>query len=167
MKSRYLEVGQIVGTFGIKGELKFHSESDFIEDRLSKGNVLYLKQNDTYEPITINSARLRKNNYMITINGHNNINDVLKYVGFSLYVDTTKAKELEEGVYYCDDLIDMEVYNQNNELIGKVVDVIDIPASKLLEVSDGEKKFLIPLVDAFVKEITDNKIYIEEIEGLR
>ena len=71
MKSRYLEVGQIVGTFGIKGELKFHSESDFIEDRLSKGNVLYLKQNDTYEPITINSARLHKNNYMITINGHN------------------------------------------------------------------------------------------------
>jgi ribosomal 30S subunit maturation factor RimM len=52
-------------------------------------------------------------------------------------------------------------------LIGKVVDVIDIPASKLLEVSDGKKKFLIPLVDAFVKEITDNKIYIEEIEGLR
>ena len=128
---------------------------------------MYLKQNDTYEPVTINSARLHKNNYMITINGHNNINDVLKYVGFSLYVDTTKAKELDEGVYYCDDLIDMEVYNQNNELIGTVIDVIDIPASKLLEVSDGKKKFLIPLVDAFVKEIIDNKIYIEEIEGLR
>ena len=167
MKSRYLEVGQIVGTFGIKGELKFHSESDFIEDRLSKGNVLYLKQNDTYEPITIDSARLHKNNYMITINGHNNINDVLKYVVFSLYVDITKAKELEDGVYYCDELIDMEVYNQHNELIGRVVDIIEIPSSKLLEINDGKKKFLVPVIDEFVKEITDNKIFIEEIEGLR
>lgn len=167
MKSRYLEVGKIVGTFGIKGELKFFSESDFIEDRLSKGNVLYLKQNDTYEAVTIDSARMHKNNYMIMINGHNNINDVLKYVGFSLYVDTEKAKKLDDGVYYCDDLIDMEVYNQNNELIGTVVDVIEIPSSKLLEVSDGKKKFLIPLVDAFVKVIENNKIHIEEIEGLR
>lgn len=167
MKSKYLEVGKIVGTFGIKGELKFYSESDFIEERLKKGNVLYLKDGDSYTPVTIDSSKFHKNNYMITINGHNNINDVLKYVGFSLYVDITKAKELEDGVYYCDELIDMEVYNQHNEMIGKVVDIIEIPSSKLLEINDGKKKFLVPLIDEFVKEITDNKIFIEEIEGLR
>ena len=167
MKSRYLEVGQIVGTFGIKGELKFHSESDFIEDRLSKGNVLYLKQNDTYEPITIDSARLHKNNYMITINGHNNINDVLKYVGFSLYVDTTKAKELEDGVYYCDDLIGLKVYNQNDEYLGTVTDVIDVPSAAILEVINEDKKVLIPFVNEFIILIDDEKIVINEIEGLR
>ena len=46
------------------------------------------------------------------------------------------------------------VFNGKNDTSGKTS-------------GDGKKKFLVPLIDEFVKEITDNKIYIEEIEGLR
>ncbi|MBQ8293037.1 MAG: ribosome maturation factor RimM [Bacilli bacterium] len=167
MKTKYLEVGKIVGTFGIKGELKLFSESDFIEERLAKGNTLYLKQGNNYIPVTIDKARFHKNLYMIAINGLTDINDVLQYVGFSLYVDTENAKALEEGEYYCDDLIGMEVYNQDNELLGEVVDVLEIPTYKLLEVKSQEKKFLVPFIDEFIKDIVDEKIIIHEIEGLR
>ena len=52
MKTKYLEVGKIVGTFGIKGELKLFSESDFIEQRLKKGNILYIYQNGKYNPVS-------------------------------------------------------------------------------------------------------------------
>ena len=36
-------IGKVIGTFGIKGELKIYSESDFIEERFKKGNTIYLK----------------------------------------------------------------------------------------------------------------------------
>lgn len=167
MKTKYLEVGKIVGTFGIKGELKLFSESDFIEERLKKGNVLYLKQGDKYIPVTIDKARFHKNLWMISINGITDINEVMGYVGFSLYVDTENAKPLEDGEYYCDDLIDMEVYNQNGELMGIVVDVLEIPTYKLLEIKDKDNKFLVPFIDEFIVDVEDDKIIVNEIEGLR
>ena len=167
MKTKYLEVGKIVGTFGIKGELKLFSESDFIEERLKKGNVLYLKQGDKYIPVTIDKARFHKNLWMISINGITDINDVMGYVGFSLYVDTENAKPLDDGEYYCDDLIDMEVYNQNDELMGIVVDVLEIPTYKLLEIKNKDKKFLVPFIDEFIIDVLEDKIIVNEIEGLR
>ena len=167
MKTKYLEVGKIVGTFGIKGELKLFSESDFIEQRLKKGNVLYIYQNGKYSPVTIDKARFHKNLWMISINGITDINEVMSYVGFSLYVDTETAPALDEGEYYCDDLIDMEVYNQNDELMGIVVDVLEIPTYKLLEIKSGDKKFLVPFIDEFIIDVLDDKIIINEIEGLR
>lgn len=167
MKTKYLEVGKIVGTFGIKGELKLFSESDFIEERLKKGNVLYLKKEEQYLPVTIDKARLHKNVYMISINGITDINEVLQYVGFSLYVDTESAPSLDEGEYYCDDLIGLDVYNQHEEKVGTVVDVLEIPTYKLLEIKDGTKKFLVPFIDEFIIDVLDDRIIIEEIEGLR
>ncbi len=167
MKTKYLEVGKIVGTFGIKGELKLYSESDFIEERLAKGNILYLKRGNNYEPVTIDKARFHKGVYMISINGLTNINDVLSFVGFSLYVDIENAAPLEDGEYYCDELIDMEVYNQDGELLGKVSDVLEIPTYKLLEVKNNNKTFLVPFIDEFIIEVKDDKIIIQEIEGLR
>ena len=167
MKTKYLEVGKIVGTFGIKGELKLFSESDFIEERLEKGNTLYLKQGEKYLPVTIDKARYHKNMYMISINGLTDINDVLQYVGFSLYVDTENAKPLDDGEYYCDDLIGLDVYNQHEEKIGIVVDVLEIPTYKLLEIKDQDKKFLVPFIDEFIIDVLEDRIVIEEIEGLR
>ena len=104
---------------------------------------------------------------MISINGITDINDVMSYVGFSLYVDTETAPALDDGEYYCDDLIDMEVYNQDGELLGIVVDVLEIPTYKLLEVKAKEKKFLVPFIDEFIIDVEDDKIIINEIEGLR
>lgn len=167
MKTKYLEVGKIVGTFGIKGELKLFSESDFIEERLKKGNVLYLKKDNKYIPVTIDKARLHKNMYMISINGITDINEVLQYVGFSLYVDTENAPALDDGEYYCDDLIGLDVYNQYEEKIGIVADVLEIPTYKLLEIKDDDKKFLVPFINEFIIDVLDDRIIIEEIEGLR
>ncbi|NYA65807.1 ribosome maturation factor RimM, partial [Lactobacillus salivarius] len=41
----YYEVGKIVNTHGIKGELKIISKTDFPEDRFKPGNILYIRDN--------------------------------------------------------------------------------------------------------------------------
>ena len=77
------------------------------------------------------------------------------------------GSELDEDDYYVDDLVDMEVYNTFGDYIGIVTDVLEMPRGYLLEVRGNDKKVLIPFVEAFVKDITEDKIIIEEIEGLR
>ncbi len=154
-------IGKIIGTFGIKGELKVFSESDFIDQRFKKGNELILKSNKSELTVKISSFRIHKNNVLITINNLLNINDVEKYINYDIY--TIQELELDEDDYYIDDLIGLEVYNEQNILIGKVVDVISIPSNDILEVETKDKKILIPFINDYIIEIND-KIIIKEME---
>ena len=154
-------IGKIIGTFGIKGELKVFSESDFIDQRFKKGNELILKSNKSELTVKVSSFRIHKNNVLITINNLLNINDVEKYINYDIY--TTQELVLDEDDYYIDDLIGLEVYNEQNILIGKVVDVISIPSNDILEVETKDKKILIPFINDYIIEIND-KIIIKEME---
>ena len=81
-------VGKIVGTHGIKGELKVKSDTSF--DRFKKGSKLYI---DKKEEITVNSHRQHKGMELITINGLKDINDVLCYV----YFESDPLFQIREG----------------------------------------------------------------------
>lgn len=165
MNKNKIMIGEIIGTFGIKGELKIYSESDFVEYRFRKGTKVMFSNNAMH---TISSSRIHKGNVLITIDNLDNINQVIDNVGMKIYADEEDIPPLNENEYYIDHLIDLIVYNTLNEKLGTVTDVIEIPSGYILEIiDDNDKRFLVPFVDAFVKEITNEKIVIEEIEGIR
>ena len=89
------------------------------------------------------------------------------YVNKNIYVPHDRS-ELEEGEYYYEDLIGLICYDSNNEEIGEVIDLQEVPQGLILEIRGKEKTILIPYVDEFIEEIDlDNKkILINEIEGL-
>ena len=91
-----------------------------------------------------------------------NINDVEKYIGFEVYSDQDIT--LEEDEFLVDDLIGLTVYNEQKELIGEVLDVISIPSNDILEIKTKEKKILIPFINDYIVEITDEYIIIKELE---
>ena len=155
-------VGKIVGTHGIKGELKVKSDTSF--DRFKKGNKLYIEKE---EEIIINSHRQHKGMELITINNLTNINDVLCYVGKDLYVPHNR-EELEDGEFYYEDLIGLDCYDSKNNLIGSIIDLQEVPQGLILEIKSKSKTILVPFVDEFIKEIDleNNKLSINEIEGL-
>lgn len=164
MKDKVL-IGQITGTFGIKGELKVYSESDFVEYRFRKNAKIYLSDNIEY---TVSSSRTHKGNVLITINDINDINLVLDKVGMKIYAPSDDEPPLNDEEYYVDDLVGLKVINQHDENIGTVKDVIEIPSGYLLEIiDDKDNRFLLPFVDEYIIEITDDSIIINEIEGIR
>ncbi|MFA5543454.1 MAG: ribosome maturation factor RimM [Bacilli bacterium] len=157
------KVGKIIGTHGIKGELKVKSETDF--DRFKKGSILFLKQNDKYTEIKINSHRVHKGFDLITFNNLDNINLVLEFVGLEIYT-THSPSDLDDDEYFIEDLVGMKVVDQNNINIGIVVDMLEVPQGHILEINNNGKKSLIPFVGEFIKEINDDVIVVETIEGL-
>ena len=166
---KYIEVGKIVGTHGIKGEVKVNSDSSFKDERYKVGNVLYLNDQDKMIKIEINSYRPHKNLDLITFNNHTNINDVLKYVNCSIYVDEADLTELEEDEFYFEDLIDSNVVDDKGNEIGKIIDINEVPQGEILVIKKANGgKALIPFVNEFIKEIDlENKIVIiTPIEGL-
>ena len=170
----YALVGKIIGTFGIKGELKVISETSFADSRFKKGSKLLMLYNNKYVEVIINSHRVHKKMDLISFKQvgsqslNNDINEVEKYVGCSLYINHEDLDELEDDEYYYDDLIGLIAYSEDDQLIGEVVDLRELPRGILLEIKTEKKTALVPFVDDFVVDVDldNNKIVIKAIEGL-
>ncbi len=160
----YIKIGVIVNTFGIKGELKIYPNTDF--DRFSSGNSIYVKLNNEYVKEKIEKSRFNKNLYYCLFTGYSNINEVLKYKGCDCYILKEDQEPLNENEYYYGDLLGLKVYNQNGVYKGVVDQIREVPQGEILEVMTEKGMKMVPFHDAFIKEITKDKIIVEEIEGL-
>lgn len=160
----YIYIGKIIGTFGIKGELKVYSESDFIESRFKRGATIVLDNNKTKMECKVSSFRIHNKTILITINDLKDINMVEKYVGYEIYATSNEDLELEEDEYYLDDLVDLDVFDENNNYIGKVFDFIEVPQGYIMEIKNSNDKKLIPFVDEYILEITEDKIIVKVLE---
>lgn len=160
-------VGTIVSTHGIKGEVKVKSDSSF--ERFKKGSILYLKNKGITKEIIIDSHRKHKDLDLITFNGLTNINDVLEYIGFDVYVDVEGLDELEDDEFYFDDLIGLNAFDEAGNKLGIIRDINEVPQGIILELEKLDKTVsYIPFVDEFIKEVDleEEKIIITPIEGL-
>ncbi|MDD2492503.1 MAG: ribosome maturation factor RimM [Bacilli bacterium] len=165
----YYLVGTIVTTHGIKGEVKVKLETSFPEERFKKGSKLFLKENDLYREITINSYRMHKQMALITFNNLQNINDVLGYIGKELYVDETAQINLSEDDFYYHDLIGLDAFDEKHNLLGVVSDIMEVPQGEILVITkQNGKEALIPFVDEYIKKVNleEKCIVIRIIEGL-
>ena len=74
-------VGKIVGTHGIKGELKVKSYTDFNEVRFGKEQTLYIKFHNAYQEDCVHSYREHKGHVLVAFTDLLDINKVEKYIG--------------------------------------------------------------------------------------
>ncbi|WP_317956007.1 ribosome maturation factor RimM [Staphylococcus haemolyticus] len=163
-----VEVGQIVNTHGIKGEVKVKSNSDFTDTRFQPGEVLTVNHQNHEEQLTVLSYRVHKGFHMLKFEGINNVNDVEQYKGDYLYQERDHEDiELAENEYYYSDIIGSTVFDDDNQPIGRVINIFETGANDVWVVK-GEKEYLIPYIADVVKEIDiENKtIRITPMEGL-
>ncbi|MFQ8704472.1 MAG: ribosome maturation factor RimM [Thomasclavelia sp.] len=162
-----IKIGKIVGTHGLKGEVKIRSSSDFSEERFKKGNFLIVRYQENDIELEIVSSRVHKSNYLISFKDNQDINLVEKFIGSFVY--GFKDKELlDDDEYFYDDLIGLEVSSTDGKMIGAVTSIYDNGRHDILNIDHNGKNVAIPYVDAFIKSVDmDNKIItVELIKGL-
>ena len=152
---KYINVGKLVNTHGLKGEVRIISDFRHKKNVFVKGMKLYIGKKK--EEFTINTYRFHKIYDMVTFEGYNNINDVEYLKGLNVYINEDDLK-LDEGIY-SGKLIGFKVICEDKE-IGIVTEIIDTPANEVIRV---DEKILIPYVDEFIEKIDlDNKkIYVK------
>ena len=143
-------IGKTVSTFGIKGELKVISDFEYCDKAYKVGNKVLI---NNIEHI-ISSIRYHKNYVLLKIDNLNNINDILKYVGFNIYIKRIDLG-LKESEYLYKDLINSEVIDDDNTKLGKVIEVLN--GNNVLIKVKGSKEFLIPLIDNYISKFDLNK----------
>lgn len=142
----FIEIGQIVNTHGIKGEVKLNPWTDDINDLLDL-DVFYEKDG---KPLEVQNSRIHKNVLIIKFRDISTMNDAEKMKGKTLY---TEKMPLPEGRYYIKDLIGLDVI-ENGEKLGVLTDVFNTGANDIYEVKtpDGKRIYL-PVIDGVIGDV--------------
>ncbi len=170
--TEFLNVGKIVNTQGIKGEVRVISKTDFSEERYKKGKELFLFQEDK-KPIklTIKSHRKHKNFDIVSFEDHPNINDVEKYREGILKISKADIGKLEENAFYYHEIIGLEVFDESEKSLGEIREILSPGANDVWVIAQkekGKKDILIPYIESVVKsvDLENSKVVIEIPEGL-
>lgn len=171
MSGKLFNVGKIVNTHGIKGDLKILSQTDFPELRFGKGSELILLSPDESQRLNVQveGSREQKGLYFVRFKGWNDINQVEKYKGWSVKVDEEDLAELEEDEYYFHEIIGCRVATAEGRELGTVKEILTPGANHVWVVKPPKgKDILIPVIDEVVVDVdVDNKlITVELMEGL-
>ncbi len=164
----YFEVGQIVNTFGIKGQVKVVPFTDDVE-RFEELNEVYIEKKNELQLFQIEQVNYHKNMVIIKFKGINTIEEAEKYRNCYLKIDRKHAKKLPKDTYFIADLLGLPVYTDEGKLLGKVDDIYNSGSSDIYVVKDEMgKQILLPSIPEVLKEIDleNEKIIVHIIEGL-
>ena len=166
--TKYLEIGQIVNTFGIKGMVKIKPFTDDINrfDRLKK---VYISNKNGKKEYQIQEVKYHKNMVLMKLEGVDTPEQADLLRQSYLLVDRADEEPLEEGVYYIVDLLGLEVYTDDNKLLGKVDDIFNTGSNDIYVVKDEMgKQILLPGIPEVLKnvDLEKGRIIVHLIPGL-
>ena len=173
-KNEWLPVGLITSCYGIKGQLKVKSLSDF-EERFLKPGIRWLqKENEPPLKIELISGFKQpgKEAFIVKFQGINTRNHAEQLKKFKILVKTDKLPKLKKEEFHFLELINLEVKTLENDELKTIGKVINLENEKnnllIIELFKNQKKVLIPFVKEILPfiDIINNFLIIKPPNGL-
>jgi len=143
----FLEAGKIVGTHGVRGEVRIQPWADS-PDFFARFEWLYIDG----APIKLLRVRVHKSLVIAAFDGVFDIDGAIKLKGKVVSVARDDVK-LEDGRHFVVDLVGLRaVCDKTGQDLGTVAEILDRPAHDIYVIR-GEREILIPAVPEFVKEV--------------
>lgn len=160
---KMVAVGRLAGPHGIKGHVKFvfYGEDPALIDQLGP---LYDEKGKAF---TLKRDKFHKNAWLVHIDGYPDRTAVEALPKMELYLPRTKMPEPSEDEIYLNDLLDLDVFNEQDEKLGFIAGMQDFGAGPLIEVitnKSGTRSFLLPYHDDFIVETGENRIIIKNYQ---
>ncbi len=165
---KYLEIGQIVNTFGIKGQVKIVPFTDDIT-RFDELKEIYVEKKNELKLFQIEQVNYKKNMVILKLKGIETVEEAEKLRNCYLKIDRKDAKKLPKDTYFIVDLLGLDVYTDEGKLLGKVDDIYNAGSSDIYVVKDEiGKQILLPAIKDVLKEVDleNKKIIVHLIKGL-
>lgn len=158
---KYLEAGIVVNTHGIKGEVKIQPWADSAEF-LMGFKRLYIGE----KPFELISGKVHKDCLIAQFEGVSDVNTAMILKNKVVSIDRAEAK-LPKGSFFIQDLIGASVRNEGGAELGKLSDVLELPAGNVYVVT-GEREILIPAVPQFVlkTDVDAGIVIVRLIDGM-
>ena len=160
-KKQYIEAGRIVNTHGVAGEVKIEVWLDSPQF-LKSFKRCFIDRRE----VKLLSARVHKGFLIVKLEGVEDVNAAMALKGRTVFIDRADAR-LPKGAFFLQDIIGASVVDESGSEIGKLVDVMETPASNVYVVK-GETEHLIPAVPEFIlsTDAENGIITVHLIEGM-
>ena len=153
-----LEVGKIVNTHGLRGEVKVVPWTDYPEV-FEDIDFVYVKKKSEYERLDVKGIKYQKNNLIVRFSQITDINMAEKYKNQVIYAEREILGELPG----------LDIVTEDGEKIGTVSDVFNTGSNDIYEVKrEGKKNLLLPVIDDVVLniDVEGGKITVRMMDGL-
>ena len=159
MKLKYIEVGEIVTTHGVRGEVKVLCWLDDPEmlcdfDRCRICGTEY----------TMESVRVQKTCNLVKLKGVDTMEEgqALRGKTVELY-----REDIDGDVIFAAELVGVQVFADGRP-IGKITEVLDYPGNSVYVVK-GDYEYMIPAVKQFIlsTDLEKNEMQVRLLEGMR
>ena len=165
---KWVPVGKLARTHGLKGEFKFRpffSEQDTL---LSLKRLKVQEGQEKETELVLESLRGSPSSLIIKFKGIDSIDDAESLAGQSVLGLESEFPELPAGEYYRFQIEGLAAYDLDGRYYGRVEDIIETGSNDVYVVRDGDKEILIPMIDWVVKsiDINEKKLVFENVEGL-
>jgi len=152
-ETSHIVIGKIVGVHGIKGWLKILSFTRPRENIFKYGPWLVEQDNEWLEKQLLEGKPQGKG-LIASLKDITDRNEAMTLVGSELAIDRNRLPTPKEGEFYWHDLINMQVINQQNEMLGVVKELLETGANDVLVVEADKQRYLIPYVkDVYIKDV--------------
>lgn len=167
MEDRF-QVGVITTTHGVRGEVKVFPTTDDSR-RFRKLKEVILDTGREEKVLEVEGVKFFKNLVILKFRDYDNINDIEKYKGCSLYVTRENAVRLKKDEYFVADLMGMKVFLEDGQAFGTLKEVMETGANDVyvIEMSDG-KEVLVPAIKDCIRKVDpkEGRMEIHLLPGL-
>ncbi len=167
----FVSMGEFVKAVGLSGEAKFLPDGDFLEAVLESHYLRRRRGDDEPRSTRIESMRTKGSTWILKLEGIEDRDAAEALVGETLgFVaedydrpDFPRPAEPHPFVYH-----GLRVETVEGEKVGVVEGVLVLPANLVLEVVDGEREHLIPVIPPVIRRLDrqEGLLVIEPMPGL-
>lgn len=165
---KLIEVGRIINTHGLKGEVKVLPFSDE-PLRFKNYKTVFVKGTNYERQHSVTSVKTVKNVAVLKFEEVQSIEEAETLKGYLVYIEESVIPVLEEDSFYVKDLIDCSVFNEIGELLGTLKEVISTGSNDVYVVERIEKpNLLVPALKSVVLkvDISQKRVEVQLPKGL-
>ncbi len=165
---KFIAYGKILKPHGLKGEIKVLPYSTSPENFKQVQYIYTEPDSKNPQRHKVSDKRFHKHFIIAKLQNVNSIEEAEALRNKEVHVDRNELPSKQEDEYYWFELIGLNVYDENECLIGQVDSLIDNTAQPILVIKNGSEEYMVPFIDRFVKEVDLNssKIAVESIADL-
>ena len=163
-----LQVGVITSTHGVRGEVKVFPTTDDVK-RFKRLKEAILDTGKEQIVVEIEGVKFFKQFAILKLKGFDSMNDVERFRQKSLYVTRKNAVRLNRNEYFVADLIDINVFDENDQELGVLTDVLTTGANDVYEIKmKNGRDLLLPAIKQCILDVDveGRKMKVHVLDGL-
>lgn len=162
----FLAVGFIRRPHGLHGEMVMDLHTDF-PDRMKNGRKLLVGED--YRPMTLVGARPHQAGLLVKFEGIETPEEAGKFRNQWVYIKSSEVPPLPEGKIYQHELIGFQVVDENDHVLGELVEILETGANDVYVVKDESgRELLLPAIPPVILEVDPARRFmrVHLLEGL-